>query len=352
VPESLILEFACTDAEKKQAQSLHLQRQVGGGSKLLTTVVLLLLLTGMLLGFAFRVQREVASAHRPYVYAAAVGFSLLAWVWIRRSRASTPAEMKLEVSDDALSIVGSGGAVRMPWSAFGQLLESPDLFVLVDRPRTTLLVIPRRAFPDDRWQDWFHTLANNRLSLADWPPEEVPATRSSDAGHSVHLRLQLRFRDYLDRTLSSWLTRGLLAAMTALIVGTSIRAMANPLPNPIHSGPRVFFMVVLPFLLATMAVVVLVVSIRAWWLHSRHAVPQELSLSPESITFSGRDGSGSLPWTVYDRFKETRWSFIFWNSRNSTWTMFPKRAFPSEEETRRCRDLLSGRLQQSRWFFG
>jgi hypothetical protein len=227
------LEFACTDAEKKQARSLRLRQQVSGGSKVLTTVILLLLLAGMLLGFYFRVQREVAPANRLYVYAAVFGVSLLAWVWIRRSRASTPAEMKLEVSDDGLSVLSSGAAVRMPWSAFGRLLESPDLFVLVDRPKTALLVIPKRAFSSESWQEWFRTLAANRLSLADWPRAGAPATRSSTAGHSVDLRLQLQFRDHLDRTLASWLTRGFLAGVTALIIGTSLYAAANPPPNAI-----------------------------------------------------------------------------------------------------------------------
>jgi hypothetical protein len=352
VPESLHLEFACTGAEKKQAQSLLLQRQVGGGSKVLTTVILLLLLAGMVLGFYFRVQREVAAAYRPYVYAAAFGVSFFAWVWIRRSRAATPAEMRLEVSDDGLSVRGSGAVVRMPWSAFSRLLESPDLFVLVDRPKTTLLVIPKRAFSSESWQEWFHTLATNRLSLVDRPPAEAPATRSPTAGHSVTLRLQLQFRDYLDRTLASWLTRGFLAGITALMIGTSLYAAAKPPPNAIYSGTQVFFMFVLPSLLVMMVVVILVFSVRAWWMHSRNAVPQELSLSPESIAFSGRDASGTLPWSVYDCFKETRWSFILWNSRTSAWTMFPKRAFTSEEDMRRCRELLSRQLQQSRWFFG
>ncbi len=260
--------------------------------------------------------------------------------------------MSLDISDDGLSVRGSGAAVRMPWSAFSRLLESPDLFVLVDRNKTSLLVIPRPALSGESWQEWFQTLATNQLSLADSPPEEAPAKRSSTAGHSVNLRLQLRFRDHLDRTLASWLTRGLLAGLAALIIGTSLRAAANPPPNAIYSGTQMFFMFVLPFLLVNMMFVTLVVSVRPWWLHSKIAVPQELSLSLESIAFSGPDGSGTLPWSVYDRFKETRWSFIVWNSRTSAWTMFPKRAFTSEEDLRQCRDLLSRQLQPSRWFFG
>jgi hypothetical protein len=136
------------------------------------------------------------------------------------------------------------------------------------------------------------------------------------------------------------------------MIGTSLYSAAQPPPNAVYSGTQLFFMFVLPFLLVMMVVVIIVFSVHAWWTHSRNAVPQELSLSPESIAYSGRDGSGTLPWSVYDCFKETRWSFILWKSRTSAGTMFPTRAFTSEEDMCRCRDLLSRHLQQSRWFFG
>jgi hypothetical protein len=336
----------------KQAQSLLLRRQVGGGSKVLTTVILLLLLAGILLAFYFRVQREVAPAYRPYIYAAAFGFFLLAWIWIRRSRASAPVETRLEVSDDGLSVRGSGAAIRMPWSAFSPLLESPDLFVLVDRPKTTLLVIPKRAFSSEGWQDWFQTLATHRLSLADLPPAEAPGTRPSNAGQSVNLSIRLRFRDYLDRTLASWLARGFLGGTTAVVIGTFLYTSAKPRPNAVYSTTQVFFMFVLPFTFVMMVFLTLVFSVHAWLTHSRRANTQELSLSPESIGFCGRDGSGTLPWYVYLCFKETRWSFILWNSRTSAWAMLPKRAFTSEEDIHRCRELLARQLRKSPWFLG
>ena len=142
VPESLHLEFTCTDAEKKKARSLLLQRQLGGGSKVLTTVVLLLILTGMLLGFVVRVQREVAAAYRPYAYA-----------------------------------------------------------------------------------------ATRRIA-----PREAPAVRSSTAVQTVNLRLQLQFRDCLDRTIASWFTRGFLAGMTVLLLGAWLSAAANPRRTPSIPG--------------------------------------------------------------------------------------------------------------------
>jgi hypothetical protein len=340
----------------KQAQSLSLQRQLGGGSKVLTWVVLLLLLAGVLLVLYFRVQHEVASAYRPYVYAALFVFWLVAWVRIRRrrSRASAPAGIRLAVSDDGLSIRGPGSEVHIPWSGFSRLLESPELFVLVDRPRTTLLVIPKRAFSSESWQDWFHTLATNGLNLADRPPAEAPPSSdmASTGGQPVNLRFRLRFRDYLDLTLASWFTRGFLAGMTTLMIGSFLYAASNPPPNAVFSGTQVFFMFALPFLLVMNLVLISVASVRAWWVHSRKAVPQELSLSPESIAFSNRDGSGNLPWSVYQYFKETRCSFILWNSRTSAWMMFPKRAFRSQEDMYKFIVLLSRHLQPSRWFFG
>jgi hypothetical protein len=213
-------------------------------------------------------------------------------------------------------------------------------------------VIPKRAFSSESWQEWFHTLATNRLNLADRAPAEASATRSSLVGDSVNFRLQLQFRDYLDRTLASCFTRGFLAGITALMIGTALYAAAHPPPKAIFSGTQLFFMFVLPFWLIMMVCLTLVLSVHGWWVHLRNAAPQELSLSSESIAFSGRDGSGTLPWSVYDCFQETRWSFILWKSRTSGWTIFPKRAFTSEADMRRCRDLLSQYLQQSRWFFG
>jgi hypothetical protein len=353
VSESLHLKFACTEAEKKQAGSLLLQSQVGGGSKVLTTILLLLVLVGMLLALYFRVQREVSAPYRPYVYAAAFRVFLFAWTWIRRrSRSSVPTGTSVDVSDDGLSVRGTDADVRMPWSAFSRLLESPDLFALVDRPKTTLLVIPRRAFPDESWQEWFRTLATNRLSLADWPPAETPALPSSTSGDSVHLRVELRFRDDLDRTLASSLTWAFVIGFTALMIGAALFAVANPPPNAVFTGPQIFVIFVLPSLLVMAAFLILVISVHSWWTYSRTAVPQELSLPPDSIGFSGPDGDGTRPWSLYNRFKETRRSFVLWNARTSAWAQLPKRAFRSEDDVQRCRDLLSRHLQPSRWFFG
>jgi hypothetical protein len=354
VPETLHLEYACTEAERKQAQSLLLQRQVGGGSKVLTTIVLLLALVGMLLGFYFRVQREVGPAYRPYAYAGF--FVLCSFIWLVRRKlrasASAPVTISLDVNDDGLAIRRPAALVHTPWSAYSRLLELPDLFMLVDRPKTSLLVIPKRAFPSESWQEWFQTLATNRLSLAEPPPASAPAVPAFHAGDAIHLRLQLRYRDYLDRSLASWLARSFLIGITTLMLGTFLYAAANPPPKSVLTGTQMFFMFVIPALLVMNAFLILVITVNAWWTLSRGAVPQDVSLSEESIAFRSPEASGILPWSTYPYFKETRWSFILWNPRTSAWMMFPKREFASEDDMNRCREILERHLTQSGWFFG
>jgi hypothetical protein len=300
------------------------------------------------------VQREVGRAYRPYAYAGFFVLCFLVWLARRKLRASAsaPVTISLDISEDGLSIRGPAATVQTPWSAYSRLLESPELFVLVDRPRTTLLVIPKRAFPSESGQEWFQTLATNGLSLADWPPADARAAPASPVGDSINLTLDLRYRDFLDRSLASWFPRSFLIGITTLMLGTFAYAAATPAPKAVFTGTQMLFFFVLPSLLVMNAFLILVISVNAWWTLSRGAVPQDVSLSEESIAFSSRDASGTLPWSTYPYFKETRWSFILWNRRTSGWMMFPKREFASDDDTNRCREILKRNLVESRWFFG
>jgi hypothetical protein len=328
------------------------RQQYGGGSKVLATVVMLLLMAAMLLGFYFRTQREVGPAYRPYVYAAVALLALFAWFWIRRSRASTPLTIRMDVSDAGLSVLGADADFKLPWSAFKSCLESPELFVLMDRAKTTMLMIPKRAFADEGAQAWFHTLVTNQLNLSDWPTTEPHSLAPSIPRDAVRVKTQLRFRDHLDRTLASWRLRVFFIFLTTMFAGTGVYAAMTPHPNAIRSTTEVFFLFMLPMLLVTMAIAVLLASFLAWWTHSRKAATEDIALMADSMAFSGRDGAGTVQWSADQRFKETRWSFIVWNSRTSAWIMIPKRAFSSEDDVLRCRELLRRNLQHSRWFFG
>lgn len=353
VPQSLRLEFLCTEAEMKEARELQLHKQVGGGSKWRTTAVLLLILVGMLLGGYFRLRREVAPAHQPYAIA---GFVVLCtFIYLVRKRLfkrGGPVPMELEVAGAGLTILASGSKVTMPWTSFSECLESPDLFVLVDRPRTAVLTIPKRAFASESWQSWFREQTDNLSRLPERAPMELPIPHAAIPADSVRIRFRLGFRDYADRTMASMLLWGFLLFLLTIMSGAFALAAANPPPDAVHSPTEMFFFFVLPFFGLMIAFIIFVGSVHSWLTNRKYSVPQDVALSNDSIVFSGGDASGAVGWTAFRFYKETPWSFILWNRGNPAWTMFPKRAFPSADDVQRCRDLLARHLTQSRWFLG
>jgi hypothetical protein len=351
--QTLRLEYACTSEEMKQAQSLVLRKQVGGGSKWLTTLVLLAALTGMLFAGYFRIRREVAPKYQPLVYAALFLFVVAFVLWRRKLRKTEPTSINVDVSENDLTISRPGSNVSMPWSAFSECVESPELFVLRDRPKTMLFVIPKRAFPSESWLNWFCELTTRLTTVS----QQTPITAASAAAratpaNAVKLRVQIEFRDYIDRTLASCFTWGFLFGVVCLWLGVAAHAAAHPSPRAVYSTTQMFFMFVLPSIFVMMAFLILVGSVHSWLTHSKHSPPQEVALSEESIVFSGRDASGTLPWTAYPCYRETPWSFILWNPSGGASTMLPKRAFTTSDDVQRCRDLLARHLRRSWWFIG
>jgi hypothetical protein len=352
VSEILRLEYGCTHAEMEEAQSLSLRKQLGGGSKWLTWVVLILILIGILLAFYQQILREVLPAYRPYVIAGLVVLIVGVTTWKRLARKNSPQRTRVEISETEFVILGPDSRVAMPWSAFGDCLESPKLFALVDRPKGILFVVPKRAFPSESAQDWFRALVRTRRSRVEPVTPSVSSNQRVVSSDQVTLGFRLGYRDYLDRTVASYRTWGIYLVVLVMIIGITLYSAAHPPPNAVDSAVQVFFMFEVPFLLVMMAVMTLVISVYTWRLHAKYLLPQELVLSGLSLEFSGEDGQGMLPWSTYTRYKETRWSFILWNPRTSLWTMLPKRAFASRDDLERCRSLLARHLLKSRWFFG
>jgi hypothetical protein len=348
----LRLEFACTNAEMDQAQSLVLRKQLGGGSTWRTWLVLLLLIVGVLLVGYFQLK-ELPVVYRVLILGTAVGGSVITVFYqrrLRKTRKTVPATAKLEISETELAIVGPTSRVAAPWSAFSQCLESPELFVLVDRPKRTLVVIPKRAFPDESSQTWFREQVDNGLNLPAAQTYEPPVMGPSAQTDRIMFTVQLRFRDFVDVTLASWFTWVVVLGAAVLVITVAFESAANPPPNPVLSNTEVFFMVLLPFFLVLVMMIILVFSLHGWRSHAKYSVRQEIALSEESMAFASADGSSTMPWTTFAYFKETWWSFLLW--RGSNWIMFPKRAFTSWDDLSRCRDLLNRHLQRSRWFRG
>jgi hypothetical protein len=350
--QTLRLEYTCTNEEMKQAQSLNLQKQVGGGSKSRTLVIQFLVLIGMLATVSWRVMHEVAPAYRPLFLLAVIGVTAFVYILRKRQRANAARlSSTLEVTETEITIHGPNSNVTMPWTAFGDCLESPELFVLVDRPKRLLLTIPKRAFPSEQWLSWFREQSENRWRLAEQPALQPQAIAVSRTGDCVKIRVWLAFRDYVDRTIASTYTWAFLLFMTGIFAGTGVAAAANPPPDAVFSAAQVFFMFMLPSLLLMIPIVIFVGSVHSWLTNRKYSVPQDVVLSNESIVFSGAAATGTLPWTVYRRYKETPWSFILWNPSTSAWTIFPKRMFTSLDDLDRCRVLLARNLRVSRWFF-
>jgi hypothetical protein len=67
----LNLEYICTEAEMREAQSLHLRRALGGGSRWLTWLVLFGILAALLTLLYFRIRTEVAPKYQPWFLAGA-----------------------------------------------------------------------------------------------------------------------------------------------------------------------------------------------------------------------------------------------------------------------------------------
>lgn len=351
MPDILRLDYACTSAEREEAQSLSLRKQIGRGSKAVTHVILFLLLIGGLLGLYYQIRATVSAPWRPYAYAV-TGLFLVGFVlWRRRSRKDSKATTRLEVSEKEITVLGPTLKVATPWSAFGECLESPTLFALVDRSKSTLLVLPKRVFPDERWQTWFRELARNRVGTAGPPPMESPVLPRSGSKDRVTVHFQLKYRDYLDRTVASCWTWAIFLFVAAVLGGTSLSLEAHPPPDAIYSGAQVFFLFEVPFLLVLIALLIPMFSFLTWRSHAKLLIPQQVAFGEESIEFASGDGSGKVPWTTYANYKETRWSFIIWKSRVA-WLLVPKRYFASPDDIERFRALVGRRLQQSRWFFG
>jgi hypothetical protein len=95
-----------------------------------------------------------------------------------------------------------------------------------------------------------------------------------------------------------------------------------------------------------------VFTVKGWFGNRKHFTPQTVALSERQIAFTSADGTYSVPWEGYRRFKETRRSFLIWQGFAGHWLLLPKSALPTSQAIDRCRELLQAHLAASDWFFG
>jgi hypothetical protein len=346
----LQLEYTCTAEERSEAASLSIRKQLGSGSRWKTWTVLLLLLIACLAMLYFMVHEMAPARYRLHTYIGllVVITTFVFWKQIARKKGSEPTT-KVEIIETEFAIIGADSRIAIPWTGFSDCLESPHLFVLVDRPKATLLIVPKRVFADDDWGNWFRNLANTRPVTAPEvvvSPVTIPAT-----GDGVSLKFRLRLRDYLDRSIASWQTWLGILLMEAFLFGSFLYVSTKPHPNAVYTDAQVFLYFIMPFSLVAGLIGLGMFTLHTWFLHRTFLIPQAILLGEDSMTFSSSDGVHVTPWSVYSNFKETPWSFIAWHPKTRLWMLLPKRDFSSAHDLERCRELLRKHLQPSPWFF-
>jgi hypothetical protein len=267
-----------------------------------------------------------------------------------QKRRGSPVMTQVEVSDAQIIIRSPKSTAIVPWSQFSHCLESSNLFVLVDRPKILLVIVPKRAFPNDAAQSWFRTRAAG-LSNAVVPATTPAAEDGSLDPNAMVLRFQLNYRDYLDRTLASWRTWAMILGLLGLYAGIFLYSAMHPPPRAVYSATQVFLFFMLPFMVLMMGMIVFLSSFYHWRAHRHYLTPQQTILSDEGVITSSAQGHSELAWKAFGGFKETRRSFILWGE-GSLWMLLPKRVFGSVAEQGRCAALLAAHIPRSRRFFG
>src|SRR5678809_471238 len=135
---TLRLEYCCTKAEMKEAESLHECEHYGRGSKWRVRLKFfgIVALAAPLLYFRFR--REIAPEDRVWFVALVVVVYIAIVLFRRMTRQKTDQVVRLEVSEKEVVLNNSKGRTTILWSGFSQCLESANLFVLLDRPKALL----------------------------------------------------------------------------------------------------------------------------------------------------------------------------------------------------------------------
>jgi len=338
----LRLQFAVSHEEASEAQSLVLRHQVGGGSKLAALLLLTATLIALLAAFYFQLPR----GQRSLWFGILVVIWIGALVWTRAKKKPTPQTNTVEITPQSLRLITSGADLDQSWSAFSQLLESQTLFVLVDRTKTVLITLPKRAFPDQSSQNWFRSLLDTALAQSPKRSSQIPVRATDPDALTLHFRYT--YREYLGYTLATWFTRLVMLGVLGVIGYVIVQAYLRPVPNAVYSTGAVLLMMS-PFFLLIFCMPPLIFSIKDWLAVRKQVTEQTVILSNDGLTMTEPTGDTHLHWSNLRFYKETRRLFILWSAPRAPALMLPKRAISSESDVQKLRALLDKHLQKSSW---
>jgi hypothetical protein len=345
----LQLEYICTVAEMQEAQSLSLRQELGKGSRVRTYVVLFGILAFVMGAAYFQMRTEIPPKYRPWFLALIAVVFVFTIVRGKLVRMRPKKPVKIELSDREVTVINDNARSSTLWSGFGECLESPNLFVLVDKSKRYLLVFPKRVFPDESARNWFRSQASLRPNAVASTADQPVLHSAPPATDGIVLNFQLGYRDYLSRLFISWWTRGFLLVVYSYIFGLYINSLMHPDPEAVNSPTKVMFVFMLPIFTAGMAIIMPFAALIQWRQHTKYLPPRQLVLSAERIGMAEPNGTAYAPWTAYKYWRESQSCFVIWKGQQ--WDMFPKRAFTSQADIEKCRTFLQQNLKRSRWFF-
>lgn len=345
----LQIEYACTQSEYQAAILLQSSDQSNRPTKRRFFVFRIALMVGFLALVYLRIKDNVPNKYLPWYLVGFGAFIYILVFLIRDKPKGDERTVRLEISKEEIVSSTDMNRVTMFWSSFERLIESAELFVLVDRHRTTLHVIPKRAFPDTEAQDWFRSIATNAINETKTSTATSGKPLALDTD-SIELLIELKFTDYLTRYLVSWRIKGISILALTTVSCSLLWQQFHPSSSDVNS-PLTVALILIPSVIA-MLIFVMFAASAFWWVAERkQRQPCRYNFADRGIEFSQAEACGQIEWRTFDCYLENRRVFILWGKRNSLWRLIPKRAFTSDAEVSRFRKLLQKKLQKSRWFF-
>jgi hypothetical protein len=263
----------------------------------------------------------------------------------------------LGLHSDGLSFASERVEQFLRWTAFRRVTETNEFFLLQRRDAAAWVVIPKRAFADDRQTAWFGQLLREQASFAveiELPPLPGDAALSGSTGVPAPgkcFTLRYTLSDCFRITVASWITRGLGLMMVGIYIAVFLGVMREErLPH--QGGANIKGMAlaaIFPVLFITFVACVFAIRLRI-------AVAKRSDvtafLSEIGIAFQGRGSEEVLRWEAYDRFIEINGGFIVWKAFTRTYIFIPGRTLAAEADRVWMRSLLSQKLRRSIWFIG